>query len=203
MMGPLLLLCRLSDGQKPVISKLYGTQLYVRERIQQIASASADDSVERKFFAVFYKRWPEMQCEIVSATYMLDPLFVTKSRIAANCTIALWNLARRVCGITDDDQWNRMHANLVQQLSKFQRKGTGLPHMSSPAAWTNLHSANALEWWVSWGQEVPQLQQLAIKLVPLLIGSGPSERTWKDVDAILTKKRNRLAMSTAIDLLFV
>ena len=27
--GPLLLLCRLADGQNPVISKLYGTQLYI------------------------------------------------------------------------------------------------------------------------------------------------------------------------------
>lgn len=34
-MGPLLLLCRLADGQKPVISKLYGTLLYVRDEIER------------------------------------------------------------------------------------------------------------------------------------------------------------------------
>ena len=39
-MGPLLLLCRLADGQKPVISKLYGTQLYVREQIEQSATTA-------------------------------------------------------------------------------------------------------------------------------------------------------------------
>ena len=39
-LGPLLLLCRLADGQKPVISKLYGTQLYVREQIEQSASTA-------------------------------------------------------------------------------------------------------------------------------------------------------------------
>ena len=39
-MGPLLLLCRLADGQKPVISKLYGTQLYVREQIEQSAATA-------------------------------------------------------------------------------------------------------------------------------------------------------------------
>ena len=39
-MGPLLLLCRLADGQKPVISKLYGTLLYVREQIEQSATAA-------------------------------------------------------------------------------------------------------------------------------------------------------------------
>ena len=36
-MEPLLLLCRLSDSQKPVISKLYGTQLYVRQQLQSAA----------------------------------------------------------------------------------------------------------------------------------------------------------------------
>lgn len=36
-----------------------------------------------------------------------------------------------------------------------------------------------------------------------MIGSGPAERTWKDVDQILTKKRNRLSMQTCLDLVFV
>ena len=37
-MGLLLLLCRLSDGQKGVMSKLHGTQLYVKEEMQRLAS---------------------------------------------------------------------------------------------------------------------------------------------------------------------
>ena len=92
---------------------------------------------------------------------------------------------------------------MVRQLTKFQAKGSDLPHMSSTAAWTNLHSSCALEWWSSWGTEVPELQKLAMRLVPLLIGSGPAERTWKDVGNILTKNRNRLDMSTCLDLVFV
>ena len=75
--------------------------------------------------------------------------------------------------------------------------------MSSPAAWTNLHGRCALEWWSTWGVEVPELQKFAVKVVPLLIGSGPAERTWKDVDNILTKKRNRLHVETTLNLLYV
>ena len=92
---------------------------------------------------------------------------------------------------------------MVRQLSKFQSRGGSLVHMSSPAAWTDLHSQCALEWWSCWGSEVPELQHLAMKIVPLLIGTGPAERTWKDVGHILTKKRNRLHMSTCLDLVFV
>ena len=75
--------------------------------------------------------------------------------------------------------------------------------MSSPAAWAGLHTKFALAWWVEWGMEVPDLQFLALKLVPLMIGSGPAERTWKDVGNILTKNRNRLGVAKCIDLVFV
>ena len=101
MMGPLLLLCRLADGQKPVISKLYGTQLYVRQKMEDIAQRSVDgtvenESVETEILAKFLKRWTEMQSDIVSATYLLDPLFVETSKTATGCTIILWKLARKV-----------------------------------------------------------------------------------------------------------
>ena len=103
----------------------------------------------------------------------------------------------------NDDEWTALHAKMAAQLTKFQSKGGDLLHMSSPAAWKNLHGQCALEWWATWGVEVPELQKFAVKVVPLLIGSGPAERTWKDVDSILTKKRNRLHMQTTVDLLYV
>ena len=225
-LGPLLLLCRLADGHKPVISKLYGTQLHVRKCIETLAAAAGPDSMEAKVRDVFLKRWDDLQSDIVSATYLLDPLFVDNSKNAADCTVKLWMVARKVLvnlnpnpnpnthpnthpnpnqvlRVDDDNEWTALHEKMARQLTKFQAKGANLPHMSSPAAWINLHSKCALEWWSTWGQEVPELQKLAIKIVPLMIGSGPAERTWKDVDAILTKKRNRMSAETCMDILYV
>ena len=202
-MGPLLLLCRLADGQKPVISKLYGTQLYVRSQMEAAARLGGADSVEEKILQVFMSRWKEMQCEVVCATYMLEPLFVDQSKTSVKCTIALWTLARKVLRIQDDDVWNDKHRVLVEQLAKFNSRGAGLLHMSSPAAWAGLHSKCALAWWIEWGMELPDLQFLALKLVPLMIGSGPAERTWKDVGNIMTKNRNKLGIARCIDLVFV
>ena len=95
-MGPLLLLCRLADGQKPVISKLYGTLLYVRKKMEEAAARGGAGSVEHKICDVFLRRWSEMQSDIGSATYLLDPLFVDNSKHAAACTVKLWVLARKV-----------------------------------------------------------------------------------------------------------
>ena len=201
-MGPLLLLCRLADGQKPVISKLHGTQLYVRKQMEDAATQAGANSVEDKIYRVFLTRWQEMQSPVVSATYMLDPLFVEESKNSVTCTIELWKLARKVLDIVDDDEWNTLHGKMVEQLSKFQNKGAGLAHMSSAAAWTNLDTKCALAWWSAWGIEVPELQKLAIKLVPLMIGSGPAERTWKDVGNVLTKNRNRLGVKRCLDLVY-
>ena len=202
-MGPLLLLCRLADGQKPVISKLHGTQLYARKEMEDSATRGGVDSIEEKICDVFLARWSEMQSPIVSATYMLDPLFVDQSKQSATCTVELWKLARRVLHVTDDAEWTTLHGKMVEQLGKFQNRGAGLAHMSSESAWTSLHTKCALAWWSSWGVEVPELQRLAIKLVPLMIGSGPAERTWNDVGNVLTKNRNRLGVQRCIDLVYV
>ena len=134
---------------------------------------------------------------------MLEPLFVDKSKSSVMCTVKFWQLARKVLRISNDADWNAMHRVLVEQLTKFNNKGAGLQHMSSPAAWVDLHTKCALSWWLEWGIEVPELQRLAIKVVPLMIGSGPAERAWKDIGNVFTKNRNRLGTATCIDLVYV
>ena len=57
--------------------------------------------------------------------------------------------------------------------------------------------------WFEWGVEVSELQKLIFKLVPLIVGSGPAEGTWKDVGNILVKNHNRLGVDRCIDLVHV
>ena len=84
-MEPILLLCRLADGQKPVIFKLYGTQLYVSEQIEQSDTTAGmhycfyyhppishypshnagAGSVEEKIRDMFLSRWSEIQSPII------------------------------------------------------------------------------------------------------------------------------------------
>ena len=56
MLGPLLLLCRLADGQKPVMSKLHGTQLYVRKQMEDMTAAAGVGSLKDSICDVFLER---------------------------------------------------------------------------------------------------------------------------------------------------
>jgi len=59
-------------------------------------------------------------------------------------------------------------------------------------------------WWAAWGKDVPELQKLAMLIVPLLAGSGPAERTWKDIGHILTKeRRGKMLHANMVKILFV
>ena len=62
-----------------------------------VAAEAGPDTMEAQVRDVFLTRWDDMQADIVSATYLLDPLFVDKSKFAADCHIKLWAVARKVC----------------------------------------------------------------------------------------------------------
>ena len=111
-------------------------------------------------------------------------------------------IAKRVLQL-EGQEWTTMQAKLALQLANFHCKGGSDALMSMEAAWINLADISTLQWWNAWGTGMPQLQELAKKLVPLLIGSGPAERTWKDAGRVLTKDRNRTSAQRALDMVFV
>ena len=69
---------------------------------------------------IFLSRWSEMQSDIVSTTYMLEPLFVEQSQNSVDCTVKLWTLAHKVLRVKDDAAWSVLHGRMVEQLAKFQ-----------------------------------------------------------------------------------
>ena len=74
--GPLLLLLRLADSNSATLSKLKGTVEYLKTKFVD----SGRDSLADKIAVAFINRAPELECDISSAAYVLDPQFVLKSR---------------------------------------------------------------------------------------------------------------------------
>jgi len=143
---------------------------------------------------------------LCEAAGILDPQFLDVLKDDVECVHALWRVAKPIFVEMYDlteAEWPAKQAKLAVQLAKFQAKGGNLVNMSQPGAWINFEGQSTLDWWRTWGKEVSELQVLAMLLVPLLAGSGPAERTWKDIGHIITKERGRLSHGKMLQILFV
>ncbi|MCO5578352.1 hypothetical protein L7F22_032193 [Adiantum nelumboides] len=61
----------------------------------------------------------------------------------------------------------------------------------------------AVTWWEDYGADAPQLQSLAIKILSHVCSSSAIERLWSTFGHTHSKKRNRLGVQKANDLVFV
>ena len=58
-------------------------------------------------------------------------------------------------------------------------------------------------WWESFGEECPELQRLAIRVLSLTCSATGCERNWSTFDHVHSKKRNRLETQRLNALVFV
>eukprot|EP00258_Populus_trichocarpa_P030141 XP_024446160.1 uncharacterized protein LOC18107638 [Populus trichocarpa] len=59
------------------------------------------------------------------------------------------------------------------------------------------------QWWDSYGDECPELQRFAIRVLSLTCTSSGCERNWSAFEMVHTKRRNRLHQKKMNDLVFV
>ena len=74
--GLILYLLRLSDSNAATLSKLKGTDDHIKTKMTD----QGNDTLEDKICVAFHNRCPELECDISSAAYVLDPQFIMKSR---------------------------------------------------------------------------------------------------------------------------
>ena len=192
--GPILLLLRLADGNGATLSKLKGTLEYIRS----IMVDEGDNTLEDQICTAFHNRAPELECDISSAAYVLDPQFVNKSRNTDTSVMnSFWKVARTVLRIDDDVHWRRCRAKIVSELAVFRIMGSGgFLH-------EDYSTPNACEFWGVAGCHAPTLKQIAFCLTPLPCSSAEAERNWMEVKSNMTKKRNRIDRARVEKMVFV
>ena len=52
-------------------------------------------------------------------------------------------------------------------------------------------------WWMSFGSQTPELQNVAVRVLSQVTSAGSCERNWSTFDFIHSKKRNKLTCATA------
>ena len=94
----------------------------------------------------------------------------------------------------------KTHALLVRQLSKFRNAENVF---SRDACKENVASMPAWKWWQSYGHTIPKLRKLGIQVLSQCSVASACERNWSSYDFIISKKRNRLTLARANDLVDV
>ncbi|KAK2354618.1 hAT dimerization domain-containing protein / transposase protein [Trifolium repens] len=95
----------------------------------------------------------------------------------------------------------------VQEISKIDAQleafKTRAKFFGSPIAMAALGTKTPAQWWESYGDEHPELQKFAIRVLSLTCSSSGCERNWSAFEMIHTKRRNRLKQKTMNDVVFV
>ena len=191
--GPILLLLRLADSNAATLSKLKGTIDYIKTKL----SDQGNDSLEDKICVAFHNRCPELECDISSASYVLDPQFIMKSRRpTAEIMAAFWRVARKVLRIQCEAKWQVKRQLIVGELAKFRMKQDGF-------AKEDYTTPDTHTFWGVAGCHAPNLHELAFRLTTLPCSSGEAERNWKEVKHNYTKDRNRLDREKLTKIVFV
>lgn len=156
---------------------------------------------------------------IHNLAYMLDPRFVgrtdqltnnevrdafelLKSMAAAHDVKLALEIHR--CSQEEDlpADYDKTHAeNVMAEYTAFKAKDGGL--LSLPLAWKGATMANPMRWWRTWGESVPCLQVLAVKIMQLPAGFAAGERSFSNAGNIKSKLRTRLSYATFHKLLFI
>ncbi|RZC76074.1 hypothetical protein C5167_001150 [Papaver somniferum] len=89
---------------------------------------------------------------------------------------------------------------IIDQLVVY-RSAEGM--MGDPAAVRKRETTSPSEWWVTWGSEVPELQEFARKVLGLTCSASPYETNWSAFNSLHSKKRNKLEHQKLNDLVFV
>ncbi|KAK4267695.1 hypothetical protein QN277_024441 [Acacia crassicarpa] len=96
----------------------------------------------------------------------------------------------------NDEEVDKIHG----QLEKY-RCAEGLFGMNAAVRQRNK-SAPSL-WWKSYGAQVPELRNLAVRVLSLTCSSSGCERNWSTFEHIHSKKRSRLEHQRLQDLVFI
>ena len=193
--GPILLLMRLADMKSATLSKMKGTVDYIDKCMDTIQSEA--NTLEDNICVAWRTRLPELQSDIATAAWVIDPQFVAKSRGADSDVMeSFWSVCRKVLRIADDADWKTKRSQLVTELAAFRMKTGGFTA-------ENYGVIDTCAFWTVAGCHAPGLRQIAMYLAPLPCSSGEAERNWWEMKQAKTKIRNRLSSTKLSKLVFV
>ncbi|KAH7331702.1 hypothetical protein KP509_20G047100 [Ceratopteris richardii] len=188
---PLVHLLKIMDSMEPCIGKVYEAMDRTIEALKTLVN---DNDRYEELSAICVSRWDAYYSPLHTAAYMLDPEFQDKKQYADPEVANGWRIILE--RFVPDSAARRL---IRDQLSKY-RTGKDASYACADAQEYRLRVGAAL-WWEDFGFDGLELQQLAIRILSQACTTSCLEQSV--YGHVASKKRNRLGVQRASDLVFV
>ncbi|VFQ77378.1 unnamed protein product [Cuscuta campestris] len=193
---PLIEVLRLVDSDEhPAMGFLYEAMDRAKEKIQ--AAFQNVKKSYRPLWSVIDLRWnKQLHRPLHAAGYYLNPRMHYSPGFKVDYEVkqGVYDCLRRM--VADIEEQARIDVQL-QDFKKRQKL------FGSPLAQKTFDKLSPADWWDSYGDEHPDLQKLAIRVLSLTCSSSGCERNWSAFEMVHTKRRNRMKQKTMNDVVFV
>lgn len=191
--SPIFVLLRLLDSGKPTMGKFYAKMEHLVTTMQEMEGLTPEQ--RSAIVTILQDRWRLVHSPLHCAGYVLDPEYRGCGQERNSLVMQEFKLIRNKFFPSVQDQ-----VAIEKQLVAF-RHGEGM--FSDPAAVVLARESHAHVWWESYGQDSPQLQFLATKILSQVTVVSSCDRNWSAFEFIYSKRRNILSVEKAVDLVFV
>ncbi|GLJ45394.1 hypothetical protein SUGI_0955760 [Cryptomeria japonica] len=193
---PLVKVLRLVDGEKPPMGYVYEAM----DRAKEVIRSELENNKDRymPLWDIIDRRWDgQMHTPLHVAGYFLNPLLFYKTdflEIDAEIKRGFFKCLEKM--FPDLEKFDAATVKL-----EVYKHANGF--FSSRAAIQSRKTIQPAAWWASFGDEIPNLRWMAVRILSQPCSSSTCEHNWSVFEHIHSKKCNRLSQQRLNDLVFV
>jgi hypothetical protein len=200
-LSPIMRVLRLFDRGVPVIGFVYFAIADMRSKTEKLLSEQkVSNAVKVSVLAIIDNQWELFASDMHAAAYILNPRYYhlihdliddKELRNGVHCMIKKLSTSAEMSATA----WHQFKQKYVRGLGEF-----GSDQFMKAAA---NEAIAPHEVWDEWGEDVPELQHIAVRILSVFPQATACERNWKDLSCTHTRVRNRLSKGRAEKLVFV
>lgn len=190
LLRPAYTLLRAFDGDTPCTGKVYYNMYALGESLKNFRGAGVTTAVAKRAFDLFSKRWVMLHTEIHDAGFCLDPEFWSAEYAQdedKRIKDGLMLCCERILGSKE----KALNA-FAQWITYRDEDGV----FANEEAQEMARRIPAFKWWRTYGAMVPELQEVAMRVLAQPASSSASERVNSEAGHIKSIKRSRMKTET-------
>lgn len=202
-LAPLVKVFRLVEGnKKPSMGFLYGELQEAKEEIKG-AFKYQEVNYHPILEIIDAKAHDTLDSPLHLGAYLLNPYYFFKDQSIQHDPLVMEGIFTCVEKFFPDD-FEVQNIVINVELLKYKKKeGAFGRGMAEVGCAKNDDNYDPVGWWSIYGNSVPKLQRMAIKILSLTTSSSACEKNWNSFEEIHTKKMNKLDATRLNNLVYV